>query len=139
MPPVQNSTLYTPGSPNIGWRTVTVEMLISWPGTSLAPGRLELEGHRRQDELALRVGQAKLDLVCLSDVGGAEAEARDHRESGSPGQRRHRECAESTAEHVELPIGRNHGAVGEEGEAQIHRAVLSHARPGRSRARVGDH
>ena len=57
-------------------------MLTSCPGTSRAPGRLELQGHRRQDELALGVGEAKLDLVRLADIGGAEAKARHHRERG---------------------------------------------------------
>ena len=82
LPPVQNSVVYTPGSPNIGCRTVTVEMLTSCPGTSRAPGRLELQGDRGEHELPLRVGEAQLDLVRLANVGRAEPKPRHHRKRG---------------------------------------------------------
>jgi hypothetical protein len=89
LPPVQNSVVYTPGSPNIGCRTVTVEMLTVLPGDEPRARRLKLQGDRREHELPLRVGEAQLHLMRLANVGRAESKARHHRKRGPAWQLRH--------------------------------------------------
>src|ERR1017187_9942510 len=67
------------------------------PGDEPRTRRLELQGHRREHQLALRVDQAKLNLVRLSNIRGAEAEPGHHGESRPAWESRHREGAEITA------------------------------------------
>jgi hypothetical protein len=58
------------------------------------------------------------------DIGGAEPEARHHCEAGARRQLRHGQRGPAAAERVQLAVGRHHGAVGEEREAQLHLATI---------------